>query len=176
MKVCFNSYFIVSNCTSEITLDTPRPTCRTGGRCWQRRGGTWRCRCSAGVRQRCRSRSWWAGWTGGRGWRLERTQKPGRTVSLHRNVTSSAAESSSCKQRCGSGSSWIRNFFLDPDANLKLLFRMQRKMTEQRNKNYLFLILGHAVNSGLWVLKRKWQTDGRFFFLIESKFFPNMLN
>ena len=175
MKVCFNSYFIVSNCTSEITLDTPRPTCRIGGRCWQRRGGTWRCRCSAGVRQRCRSRSWWAGWTGGRGWRGHRSRaapcpRTGTWPAQQRRAV--AASSVVDPDPC----SWIRNFFLDPDANLKLLLRMQRKMKEQRNKNYLFSILGHAVNSGLWVLKRKWQTDGRFFFLIESKFFPNMLN
>ena len=41
----------------------------------------------------------------------------------------------------GSGSTWIRNFHLDPDPKLQFRIRIQKKVKEQINKN-LFQILG----------------------------------
>ena len=46
-------------------------------------------------------------------------------------------------QCCGSGSAWIRNFFLVPDLELKFLIWIQQKVKEHINK---------VVNSGLFLL------------------------
>ena len=48
-------------------------------------------------------------------------------------------------QFCGSGSGWIRNFFLDPES----LFRIQQKMNEQINTNFISTIeLLYEIENG----------------------------
>ena len=47
------------------------------------------------------------------------------------------------RQCCGSGSAWIRNFWLVPDPELYFRIRIQQKVKEHINK---------SVNSGLFVL------------------------
>ena len=67
----------------------------------------------------------------------------------------------------GSGSAWIRNFYLDPDP--ELLFRIQQNMKEQINKNVISLWILDFVYCRTVVWNRKWQIVDRFFFKIEFK-------
>ena len=74
-----------------------------------------------------------------------------------------------CKQCCGSGSAWIRNFCLDPDPELLFQIRIQKNMKEQINKNVIFLWILDFVYCRTEVWNRIWQIDDRIFFTIEFK-------